>query len=441
MKNSGLIISAVVLAALGGALWWSNKDKEKEATQPAKDAPPKILTLTEGDIQRLDLKKRANEPVVVQRNQSGKWEISAPKAFLADQEAANTLAAAAASVTSDKLVDDKPSDIKQFGLDAPSFEIDIKLKSGQVKKLILGDDTATGSSTYARLDGDPRVFTVASFVRTGLAKEVKDLRDKRLLTFDQDKISRVELASKKSSVEFGRSKDEWQILKPKPLRADGLQVEELVRKLKDAKMDLTASDEVVAQAAASFAAGAPIATVKVTDASGTQQLEVRKKGDDYFGKSSAVEGVHKLTADIGAGLDKSLDDFRNKKLFDFGFSEPTKIDIHDGGKSYSFQKGGDKWFAAGKEMDNTSVQALLDKLRDVSASKFVETGFGTSNLDIAVTSNNGKRTEKVMFSRSGDKFVAQRENEPSLYEMESKSVDDLTKAAGDVKPPPPSAKK
>jgi len=163
-------------------------------------------------------------------------------------------------------------------------------------------------------------------------------------------------------------------------------------------------------------------------------LQVRKAKDDYYAKSSSVEGVYKVSNDLGTGLDKSVDDFRNKKLFDFGFSDPTKIEMHDGAKSYLFTKSGEDWMSNGKKMDVTSVQGFLDKLRDLSASKFVDSGFTTAAIDITVTSNDGKRVEKVLLSKNGDKYVARRENEPSLYELESKTVDDLQKAAGDVKP-------
>ena len=38
-----------------------------------------------------------------------------------------------------------------------------------------------------------------------------------------------------------------------------------------------------------------------------------------------MEGdLYKSTADLGDGLDKSVDAFRNKKLFDFGFTDPTQ---------------------------------------------------------------------------------------------------------------------
>ncbi len=288
MNGRGLTISAVVLAALAGLLWWSNREKAKEATKPPVDTTAKILALNEPDIQKLEMKKRGGDDTILQRNGAGKWQMTAPQTYGVDQEAANSLASAAATVSSDRVVDDKATDFKQFGLDSPSLELDVTQKNGNTSKLLLGDDVPGGSGTYAHLAGKDKVYTVASFTKSNFDKSAKDLRDKRLLTFDQDKLSRIELIAKKQDIEFGRSKDEWQILKPKPLRADGLQVEELIRKLKDAKMECIRLGRGCQRAAANFASGTPVATVKVTDNSGTEELQVRKKGDDYYAKSSAV---------------------------------------------------------------------------------------------------------------------------------------------------------
>jgi hypothetical protein len=444
MRFRGLLVAVVLLAALGVGLYFSNKEKAAEAAKPPTDAAPKILALTEGDITKVALKKKGADETVLEKI-NGKWQITAPKPYPADVDTVSQLVAATANVTSDRVVDDKASNLSAYGLNSPSLEVDITGKGGKVSKLELGDDTPTNSGSYAMLEGDPRVFTVASYVKTGIDKPVNDLRDKRLLTFDQDKLSRVELIAKKQDIEFGRDKDQWQIVKPKPLRAEGLQVDEMLRKLKDAKMDLTLSDEDLKKAAAAFASGTPVATVKLTDPSGTQQIEVRKntgagnKGDDYYAKSSVVPGIFKATPELAMGLDKSLDDFRNKKLFDFGFSDPSKIEMHANGKTYAFQKGGDDWFSNGKKVDSTSVQSFLDKLRDFSASKFIDTGLlGAPSIDITVTSKN---TEKLLIAKQGSDYIAQRENEPALYGLDAKAVDDLVQAASDVKPAPPAAKK
>jgi hypothetical protein len=92
-------------------------------------------------------------------------------------------------------------------------------------------------------------------------------------------------------------------------------------------------------------------------------------------------------------------------------------------------------------MDVTSVQSLIDKLRDLSATKFVEAGFSTPVIEIGVTWGDGKRNEKVLMSKGASAFFARRENEPTTYELDTKTVEEIQRAAGDVKEPPPPAKK
>ncbi len=50
MRLRGLMVAAVVLAALAAGLYFSNKQKSAEAAKPPADASPKILALSENDI-------------------------------------------------------------------------------------------------------------------------------------------------------------------------------------------------------------------------------------------------------------------------------------------------------------------------------------------------------------------------------------------------------
>jgi uncharacterized protein DUF4340 len=208
--------------------------------------------------------------------------------------------------------------------------------------------------------------------------------------------------------------------------------------LRDAKMDSSGSDDDK-QSAAAFGSGTLFASAKVTDISGTQELQVRKNKDDYYAKSSALAGIHKISSATVKGLDKGLDDFRNKKLFDFGFVDPDKIEFHDGPKSYFLTRSGSDWWSNSTKMDPATVSALLDKIRDLSASSFAEAGFASPVLDLAATSDGGKRVEKVMLSKNGEKYLAKRENEPALYELNASAVSELQKSAADLKPAPVSS--
>jgi len=181
----------------------------------------------------------------------------------------------------------------------------------------------------------------------------------------------------------------------------------------------------------------------VTDSSGSQAIEVRKdKDNNYYARSSAVAGVYKVASDTGEGLNKGLDDFRNKKLFDFGFANPRMLEIKNGAAAaVTYTNTGDKWTAGPKNIDNSSVQNLIDKLRDLTASKFVEQGGGQPVFEASVESKGSAKIEHVIVSKQGDKYSAQREGEPSIYELDARSVEDLEKAATDVKEAAPEPKK
>jgi hypothetical protein len=435
MSLRGLLIAVVVLAALGGGLWWSKRHPktEESKTEPS----PKVLAIPEDQIAQLEFVRKDAQPTVVRRNGAGKWELTAPKTLPVDNDAVQGVTGTLTSLSADQVVEEKASDLSPFGLASPSFRLIVKKKDGSTKELDLGDEAPTSGLVYAKAAGDPKVYALSTSMKSSLDKTWQDLRDKRLLTFDQDKVTRVELTAKKQTLEFGKNnQNEWQIVKPKPYRADGWQIEEVIRKLKDAKLDPAISDEDAKKAVTAFASGTPVATARVTDASGTQTLEVRKNKDDYYAKSSVVEGAFKVSNDLGTGLDKGLEDFRNKKLFDFGFSEPTKLEVRDDGKpAVTYQKSAEKWTANGKEMDSSTVQQFIDKARDLQATKFVETAsLGDQVFELGVTSNDGKRNERVQIFKAGDKYYGKRENEPSIYELDAKAAQDLITGAAGIKP-------
>ncbi len=442
LRLRGLLVAVALLAALAGGVYWSNKAKEADAKKPAADAPPKILDVRSDQLAKIEIRRADGEDTVAQKNGQS-WSLTSPRPLAADTEAIGSLISSASPLTADRLIESKASDLASYGLAKPAVDVAFIQKDGKSRQILIGDEVPTGNGYYVKLADDPRVFTIASYSKTSLDKSEKDLRDKRLLTFNPGTLSRIEIAAKGPAFELGKNnQNEWQILKPKPYRADGGLVDELVGRLQDAKMDPSTTDEDAKKAAAAFASAAPLATVKVTDASGTQQLQIRKdKEHEYYARSSVVEGTYKLTPGVGSAFDKSVEDIRAKKLFSFGWTEPTRVDVRDGSKSASYQRSGDKWTAGGKQMDPMSVSAVVDKLRDLSAVKFVDKGFSTPAIDLTVTSNDGKRVEKVSLAKTGNDWFAMRENEPTIYQLNANVVEELQKAIASVKEAAPAKKK
>ncbi len=430
MPNRGLLVAVALLAVLAGGIYWSNQDEEKKVGAPAKDAPPKILEIPEDQFVRIEIKRRDGTGAVLERQASG-WRLTAPKALPADTRAVQTLVSALALVASERLVDEKPGDLMQYGFASPQVEVLIARKDGKKHKLLLGEASPLGTSVFARIDGDARLYTVGSATKAAVDKVWQDLRDRRLLTFYDAKLVRVEL----NGMEFVKAGGHWSMTKPQAWRPDTFAVEELVRKMIEAKMEITPEDEELTFAG-KFASAAPYSIVRATDDQATQQLDIRKdKEGNFYAKSTAVEGFFKLPPEAVDTFAKKAEAFRSKKLFDFGFAEPSKVGLKHDSTTWTFAKTGADWLSAGKKIEPGSVQQLVDRLRELAATGFVPKGGGKPLAEYSITLP-GKSTEVVSVSQQGDAYFATRAGDPTVYAVDGKVVEELHQLAASAKPLP-----
>ena len=130
MNFRGLIVAVVILAGLGGVLYWSQhrKPPEDNAATSA-SAAPMILKVNAADVTQLAVKQKQSDPVTLQKADADKWQITEPKPYRADQEAVAGMLSTLSGLNADRVVEDKASDRKQYGLDPATVELDITGKS------------------------------------------------------------------------------------------------------------------------------------------------------------------------------------------------------------------------------------------------------------------------------------------------------------------------
>src|SRR6266404_156326 len=98
MKLSRLLIAAVLLAGLSVAYYFAGKkEPTDDSKKPPVDAPVKILALSEESMTGLELRKTGGDPVVLKKNDAGKWTMTAPQALAADQTAVSSITSAAST--------------------------------------------------------------------------------------------------------------------------------------------------------------------------------------------------------------------------------------------------------------------------------------------------------------------------------------------------------
>jgi Domain of unknown function (DUF4340) len=437
MKFRGLAIACAVLLALSGVLYWSSHHKAQKKVSAS--TSPVILKVDPALVTTLSIHQQDSTPIELTRASSGAWQITAPKVLPANQQSVKDMLSDLSPLSGERVIATSATDLQTYGLEKPSVELDIAEKGHAEQKLLFGDNTPTGDSAYAMVAGNPRVFTTYAFHKTDLNKSLDDLRDTRLVTADPDKMSRIDLIRSGNEIDFSRnSHGNWQIEKPGPYRADLMSVDSLADSLSGVRMDL--SGEGSQNPDDGFSHGSSVATVKISAPVGNQTLEIRKDGAHYYAKSSVAPGAYLIDSSIADSLNKKLDSYRNKTIFDFSYNEPDEVDLQiAGGKNGAAQawylrRGGNDWWLDGKKMDPDSVENVISSLRDLTATKFATSGFTKPQIEATVTSGGGSMVEKVSIAKSGSVYLAKRANEPTIYVLDPGAIEGLESAAKSIKP-------
>ena len=440
MKFRGLLVAVVLLAALGGVLYWSQHHQPKPAE--ATPALPAILHIDAKAVTGLTLRDRGAPPIVLSPTSPAVWQITSPASYRANADDVNQMVAALGNLIPERVVAEKGANLATYGLSDPSLTVDVAEKNNQSAQLMLGDKTPTGESVYALVPGSPRVYTVALWVDNTLGKSLDDLRDRHLIPVQTPSVNLVEIERKGGNFTIARVPEGWQIQKPSVYRTNNYEVDNLVDQIVGATWDPTANNS---QAAGAFARGTPVATVKVTTGSGatahTDSLEIRKSGETDYAQSSAVPGFWKIDSSVAIAVDRDVDTYRNKQLLDFGYTEPLNIQYHSGSTSLSLVRSNSDWYSNGKKMDTDSVGALVTALRGLAATGFTDSGYNKPDIDLTVVDFGGRSVEKVHFQTTPNGAIAKRDDGAGLYVLDSTAMNNLTTAVSGVKPAPPSAAK
>ena len=234
-RGLSFVILLVVAIPLG---WFAYHDSKKELPSdiPKKD---KVFTIEADKIDELAIKSEAGERTTLKKNGSS-WDIVQPATGRTDDAAVSGITSNLASVEVQRVIDENPSDLKDFGLADPRVEVTFK-SGGKEQKLQIGQKTPTGSDLYAKLGDQKKVFLISSYLDSTFNKSTFDLRDKAALKVDRDKIDVLEVSAGQKAASFEKKNGEWQLASG--AKADAGAIEGLVGKVAGAQMKAMTAPE------------------------------------------------------------------------------------------------------------------------------------------------------------------------------------------------------
>ncbi len=335
MSARRTLLMLAVLLGLGGYIYFIDLDRQ----QTAQDAKT-LLQFDSDAVTQVALVYPDRELHLAKDD--GGWNITAPLEARADTTAVNNLVNAVNQAEVSRTLDDPQPDLALYGLDSPVATVRLTLEDGAQLPLIrIGKDTPVGYSVYVQRAGEDAILLTPQALRLGMTKQTKDLRDKAVLVFQQERVSQIEVqrpAQAETPVMLRKTDAGWTLDQPIPDRpADEASVntflsslsgmraqdfiEQPVLELKEFGLDPPQLAVTLSLDGDGEEAAAPVRLLvgreKATD-QGTRQRHIKREG---------LETLYLVGDWVFGDLNKTAHDFRDKTVARFAKEAVARIEV------------------------------------------------------------------------------------------------------------------
>jgi hypothetical protein len=411
-----------------------------------------VIAFDRRSLTGLDLEV-AGDQISLAADEPGKWRIVKPRALRADADVVAEFLEKLEGAKAIEFADDAPKSLAPYGLDKPS-RVTVWLgrdKERASRTLLVGRPAPEKKGVYVKREAEPGVLLTAEAVWTTLPKTVAVLRDKTVVTYAYDKLTKVEIAHGREGITLEKEGAGWKITAPEALKADSAAVTGLLWKIRDLRA-LGFLAETPADAPRFL--GRPEVTVRLwgEGAGDPKTLLLQSSAERRGGQPAAVAAVRgegpvvlvegKMLTELAPGVSE----LRDRSLFPaFEIGDVKRARVAAGEKPLVVEKSGDtEWKVVEPARGNTRegrVASLLLTLRSLKWKEIAAKGpddaarwgLDKPDLEITVFKDGGAELATLLVGRTdGAVTYVKLKAEPGIFAVSSKDLDDLRKARAEI---------
>ncbi len=438
------LVALAVCAGLGYFAW---KEFNQEGPDD-KDKKEKVASFDKSKAASVSLEREGGESLKVVK-QGEFWRLTAPSDVPASSTEVEALVSGFEALEIQDVVSEAPGDLKPFGLDPPKTRATLTLEGvAEPVAVLLGDPTPDGTAVYAQRPGQPKLFTIATYLAGALDKRPFDLRDRDLLHVARDNVRTLDVTGPEGS--FGLARDErgdWAIVKPLKTQAGRWPVDSLLGLVEALRID-----SVVAESAADlkpFGLDPPARTVTLGMADGsTKRLEIGAATPDQKHHVREAQGrlVGLIAGALVDDLAKGMGELRAKRLLDVSTYDIEALEARLAGKDFAYARSSEKdkdgvetfkWKRTApdaKDVETAKVEDVLFKLTGLEVQQFVDApsapstyGLDAPELKLTLKQGGGKPALTVEVGRKDGQVHARRAGDDALLQLDAAKFDEAIK--------------
>lgn len=442
------IALVVVLAGLGAYIYFVTWKQDATAGESSSKQEKVFAGLETDKIEEVKVKSEKGDTTSLKKA-NGTWQVTAPIAATADQSEASGIASSLGQISIVRVIDENPTDLKEYGLATPRIEINFKGAGDKdFRKLSVGDKSPTGADLFAKRNDEKKVFLIPAFQESSFNKGTFDLRDKTVWKFDRDKVDGIEVTAGGKPLALAKGTGDWKLTRPVEARADFGTVEGLVGRLQSAQMKSMVTENAEAADLKKYGLDKPEVTVNVSAGSAKATLLVGGKAEDntIYVRDASKPAVMTVESSLVDELKKGADDYRRKDIFEFRAFNANRVEITRNGQTVAFEKSKgqgqnapDVWKRVAPtpgDVDKDKIDSLLSRLSNMRASSFVgadaKTGLDKPAMSVVAKFDDGKKEDRATFGKNGADVYASRPGEPGAAKVDASDFTDVNKTLDEI---------
>lgn len=307
-QSTKLYAGVVILAGLGGAIYWAkNKDAQIGTSSTTSAALPEIKA--PDDIDKVSI-TNADKAEIVLEKKDDKWVMTKPVSAPANQSNVDQVVKNLKDLKVKEVISSEPSDSSKKDYDfTPEKRVHVVAFKGDDKKVDLTFGGSGGRGQMAMVEGKPAIYGVSGYSSYLYTREPKGFRETEILKFDDQNANGLSIEKKDGTLSFTKEGDKWSgTFKGRAIdRFDEEKVKDAIRALKN----LTADDFGDGKTTAETGLDEPDAkvTVQLKDNAGKFVVKVGKvsTGSNRWAMKEGSETIYSIpsytadwaTAEVG----------------------------------------------------------------------------------------------------------------------------------------------
>lgn len=231
MTSRKTIVLLIIFLGLLAYIYFFEIQGEKRK-QAKKESEALLLNLHKKQVNKLSF---LPEGIVIERD-STQWKILSPVQTDADGSTIESILDAFSRLKKGRFVSDNPNDLKKFGLTPYQYALVIE-QAGRSDTLSIGDTNLDHTNVFYHKSGSNNVYLVPAALKTDITKSLFDLRDKIVVSFEQDSVTEILLQYPDFTFHcIKNSAQQWLIIQPDSGLAKSWKISSLFDNIKDIKV-------------------------------------------------------------------------------------------------------------------------------------------------------------------------------------------------------------